>query len=321
MPKAVQYRRFGGVDVLDVAEVPQPSPGPGQALIAVRAAGINPGEARIREGEFAQQWPSTFPSGQGSDLAGTVAAVGEGVENVAVGDEVIGFTNDRTAQAEYVVVAATDLTSKPAAVSWEVAGSLFVAGATAFAAVRAVCPQPGETVVVSGAAGGVGSLAVQLAHRSGAQVIGIAGPANHDWLRDHGVTPVAHGDGSDTVADRIREAAPEGVDAFVDTFGGGYVAMAVGLGVAPERIDTIADFAAIDEFGVKGDGNAAGASAEVLAELADMVATGELEVPIAAAYPLDRVREAYTELERRHTRGKIVLVVAEAGSDVGPGLG
>jgi len=317
MPKAVQYRRFGGVDVLEVADVPRPSPGPGQALVAVRTTGINPGEARIRQGEFAQRWPSTFPSGQGSDLAGTVAAVGDGVGNVAVGDEIIGFTNDRAAQAEYVVVAATDLARKPAAVSWEVAGSLFVVGTTAFAAVCAVDPQPGETVVVSGAAGGVGSLAVQLAHRTGAQVVGIAGPGNHDWLRDHGVTPVAHGDGSDAVADRIRQVTPNGVDAFVDTFGGGYVAMAVGLGVAPSRIDTIADFAAIDAFGVKGDGNAAAASADVLAELADMVATGELDVPIAATYPLDQVRAAYTELERRHTRGKIVLVVAEGGQNVG----
>ena len=305
MPKAVQYRSFGGVDVLEVVDVPRPSPGPGQALIQVRAAGINPGEARIREGEFAQSWPSTFPSGQGSDLAGLVAEVGAGVDHVAVGDEVIGFTDDRASQAEYVVVDAGNLTGKPARVSWEVAGGLFVAGATAFAAVRAVAPQPGETVVVSGAAGGVGSLAVQLVHRTGASVIGIAGPANHDWLLDHGVTPVAHGDG---VADRIREAAPKGVDALVDTFGGGYVAMAIGLGVAPERIDTVADFAAIDEFGVKGDGNAAGASAAVLAELADMIAVGELDVPIAATYPLDQVRAAYTELERRHTRGKIVLV-------------
>ena len=166
MPKAVQYRTFGGIDVLEVVDVPRPSAGPGQALVAVRAAGINPGEARIRQ--YAQVWPSTFPSGQGSDLAGTVAAVGDGVTGVAVGDEVIGFTNERASQAEYVVVDAADLTRKPAAVAWEVAGALFVAGTTAFAAVRAVHPQPAETVVMSGAAGGVGSLAVQLAHRAGA---------------------------------------------------------------------------------------------------------------------------------------------------------
>jgi NADPH:quinone reductase-like Zn-dependent oxidoreductase len=274
-------------------------------LVEVLATSINPGEAKIREGAFAEQWPTTFPSGQGSDLAGLLHEVGEGVDTVAVGDDVIGFTNDRVAQAQYVVVEASDVTPKPARVSWEVAGSLFVAGATAYAAVRAVAPQPGDTVVVSGAAGGVGSLAVQLARRTGARVVGIAGGANHDWLRDHGVVPVAHGD---DVADRIREAAPQGVDAFIDTFGQGYVALALSLGVAPERIDTIADFAAIDEFGVKGEGNAAAASAEVLAELADLVATGELEVPIAATYPLDEVRAAYTELEKGHTRGKIVLL-------------
>jgi NADPH:quinone reductase-like Zn-dependent oxidoreductase len=305
MPKVVQYREFGGIDVLEVADLPRPTPGPGQVLVEVLATSINPGEAKIREGAFAEQWPTTFPSGQGSDLAGSVHEVGEGVDTVGVGDDVIGFTNDRAAQAQYVVVEASDVTPKPARVSWEVAGSLFVAGATAYAAVRAVAPQPGDTVVVSGAAGGVGSLAVQLARRTGARVVGIAGGANHDWLRDHGVVPVAHGDG---VAGRIREAAPQGVDAFIDTFGQGYVALALSLGVAPERIDTIADFAAIDEFGVKGEGNAAAASADVVAELADLVATGELEVPIAATYPLDEVRAAYTELEKGHTHGKIVLL-------------
>jgi NADPH:quinone reductase-like Zn-dependent oxidoreductase len=304
MPRAVQYSRFGGVDVLEVNDVPAPRPGAGQVLVRVVAAGINPGEAKVREGLFAQMWPSTFPSGQGSDLAGVVAELGSGVTGFAVGDEVIGFTDERAAQAELVVVEAANLTKKPAKVSWEVAGSLFVVGSTAYAAVRAVAPRRGETVVVSGAAGGVGSLVVQLARRTGARVVGIAGPANHDWLRDHGVVPVAQGDG---LRERITAAAPDGVDAFVDTHGDGYVALAVELGVAPERIDTIADFAAIEKFGVRGDGSAAGASAEVLAELADLIQTGELDVPIAATYPLNEVREAYTELARGHTRGKIVL--------------
>ena len=304
MPQAVQYSRFGGVDVLEVNDVPAPRPGAGQVLVRVVAAGINPGEAKVREGLFAQLWPSTFPSGQGSDLAGLVAELGSGVTGFAVGDEVIGFTDERAAQAELVVVEAANLTAKPAKVSWEVAGSLFVVGSTAHAAVRAVAPRRGETVVVSGAAGGVGSLVVQLARRTGARVVGIAGPANHDWLRDHDVVPVAHGDG---LRERITAAAPDGVDAFVDTHGDGYVALAVELGVAPERIDTIADFAAIEEFGVRGDGSAAGASADVLAELADLIQAGELDVPIAATYPLAEVREAYTELARGHTRGKIVL--------------
>ncbi|MCU1503983.1 MAG: NADPH:quinone reductase, partial [Ilumatobacteraceae bacterium] len=274
-------------------------------LVQVVATSINPGEAKIREGLLHDRWPSTFPSGQGSDLAGRVAGVGHGVEGLEVGDEVFGFANDRSAQAELVAVPAGQLTHKPAGVSFEVAGSLFVAGTTAFAAVRAVDLHAGDTVVVSGAAGGVGSLAVQLAKRLGARVIGIAGPDNQDWLRSFGVEPVVYGDG---LAERIRAAAPNGIDAFVDTHGSGYVRLALDLGVDRERIDTIADFAAIAELGVKGDGNAAGADVEVLDQLAALVADHELVVTIAATYPLDEVRAAYAELERGHTRGKIVLL-------------
>ena len=158
---------------------------------------------------------------------------------------------------------------------------------------------------MSGAAGGVGSLAVQLARRAGATVIGLASEHNHEWLRGHGVVPVTYGEG---VADRMRAAAPDGVDAFIDTVGGGYVELALELGVAPDRIDTIADFSAPAKYGVKAEGNAAGASAETLAQLAALIDEGALEMPIAATYPLDQVREAYAELERNHTRGKIVLV-------------
>src|SRR6185312_14745132 len=216
-----------------------------------------------------------------------------------------GFTNKRASQAELVLVEAGDLTRKPEKVSWEVAGGLYVAGVTAWGAVHAVQPKEGETIVISGAAGGVGSLAVQLARRTGATVIGLASERNHEWLKSHGVTPVAYGDG---VADRIRSAAPGGVDAFIDTYGDGYVELALALGVAAGRIDTIADYAAAAKHGVKTDGGAeAGPGAQVLAELAGLIADGHLEVPIANVYPLAQVREAYTELERRHTRGKIVL--------------
>lgn len=302
--RAVQYDEFGGIDVLRVAEVPEPVPGPDEVLVKVAAAGINPGEAYVREGRYAQRWPSAFPSGQGSDLAGTVSALGPGVSSVTVGDEVFGWTDARASQAEYVAVPARQVMAKPAELAWEQAGALHVVGATAWAAVRAVDPQPGETVVVSAAAGGVGVLTVQLARRTGATVVGIASEANHDWLRAHGVVPVAHGDG---LADRIRAVAPS-VDAFIDLFGDGYVDAALALGVPADRIDTIIDFAAVEEHGVKVDGNAVGARPEVLAELAALLANGELELPVAAAYPLERVQDAYRELERRHTRGKIVLV-------------
>lgn len=306
MSKAVKFSEYGGVDVLHVVEVQRPEPGPGEVVVEVVATAINPGEIYIREGVFHEQWPATFPSGQGSDFAGRVADVGVGVEDWNVGEDVIGFTNNRGAQASFVLVDATQITAKPVAVSWEVAASLFVAGTTAYAAVRAVHPGPGETVVVSGAAGGVGSLAVQLAVNVGATVIGIAGISNQEYLRSLGVVPVVHGDG---VLDRVRAAAPNGVDAFIDTFGSGYVELALELGVAPDRINTIIDFAAVAKYGVKVDGNAEAASAAVLAELANLVANGELVVPIAHTYPLDDVKSAYEELAQRHTRGKIVLII------------
>jgi NADPH:quinone reductase-like Zn-dependent oxidoreductase len=205
-----------------------------------------------------------------------------------------------------VAVPATQLTPKPAAVPWEVAGSLFVAGATAYGAIRAVSLAPGETVAIAGAAGGVGSIAVQLARRAGATVLGIAGPSNDAWLTDHGAVPVNYGD---DLARRLRAAAPSGrIDALLDFFGGGYVAMAVeDLRVPRERVDTIADFDAVKRFGVLSAGGADAATAAVVAELADLVAQGQLDVPIAGVFPLDDVRNAYRQLEKRHSRGKLVL--------------
>jgi NADPH:quinone reductase-like Zn-dependent oxidoreductase len=304
MSRAVRFTEYGGVDVLAVVDIDPPVPGPGELLVRVRAAGINPGESKIREGLLHERWPTTFPSGQGSDLAGVVEQAGDGADGFAVGDEVIGFTDNRASHAELVLVDADNATRRPSNVPWEVAGSLFVAGATAYAAVRAVAAGPGDALVVAGAAGGVGSIAVQLAARTGATVIGLARAANHEWLRAHGVLAITYGEG---VAPRIREAAPGGVDAFIDTVGGGYVELALELGVAPERIDTIVDFAAVEKHGVKAQGNAAGASAETLAVLAGLIAEGALEVPIARVYPLDNVRDAYRELEQGHTHGKIVL--------------
>ena len=287
-----------------MVEVDRPIPGPGKVLVRVKAAGINPGEASIRKGLFAERWPATFPSGQGSDLAGIVEELGPGVTTVAVGDEVIGFTNNRSSQAELVVVGAGDLVPRPANVSWSQAGALFVAGTTAYAAVRSVALDTDDTVVVSGAAGGVGSIAVQLAKNADARVIGLAGAANQTWLSDHGVIPITYGDG---VEERIRAAGGGKVDAFIDTFGGGYVELALKLGVAKSRINTIIDFAAAAKYGVKTEGSHEAANAEVLAQLAGLLAAGRLEIPIAKVYPLDEVREAYRELEQRHTRGKIVL--------------
>ncbi len=302
MPTAVRYTSFGDIDVLTVEDVPRPEPGEGEVLVAVRAAGINPGEATIRAGVFAEQWPSTFPSGQGSDLAGVVV---EGAGDWAPGDEVIGWVETRSSQAELAVVPTDQLVAKPASVSWEVGGALHVAGATAWAGTRALDPKPGEVVAVSGAAGGVGSLAIQLLAERGARVIGIASEANHDWLREHGAEPIAYGDG-------LAERLPA-LDAFFDTFGGGYVDLALRLGVPTERINTIIDFAAVQEHGVKTEGNAEGANVADTTALVERLADGRLELEIAATYPLADVRDAYRELERRHTRGKIVLIPPHAG--------
>jgi NADPH:quinone reductase-like Zn-dependent oxidoreductase len=300
--KAVRFDKYGGLDVLRVDDVPVPEPARGEVLVNVKAASINPGEAKIREGLFHAIWPATFPSGEGTDFAGIITKTGSDIRGFSSGDEVIGFTDRRASHAEYVIAEPQDLTDKPANVPWEVAGSLAVAGSTAYAAVRAVSLKPGDTVAVSGAAGGVGSIAVQLATRTGATVIGIAGRSNHDWLTAHGIKPVAYGEG---LADRLREAR---IDAFIDTYGNGYVKLAIRLGVRPERINTIADFAAAKEYGVKTEGAASAKNPAVLAELAGLVASGKLEVPIAATYRLADVRAAFEELAKGHIRGKIVLL-------------
>jgi len=302
---AVRFDEYGDIAVLKVVEVARPVPGPGQVLVKVMAAGINPGEASIRKGLLHAIWPATFPSGEGSDLAGIVAEAGPDVSRFAVGDEVLGFVETRGSHAEFVVADVDKLVTRPGNVPWEVAGSLFVVGTTGFAAVRAVSLVPGDTVVVSGAAGGVGSVAVQLAADAGATVIGLASEGHHGWLTSHGAIPVAYGDG---VAERIEEVSKGRVDAFVDTFGGGYVEMAVALGVSPDRINTIIDRAAAAEYGTKTDGSAVAANAGVLAELAGLISAGRLEIPIAKTYPLAEVREAFRQLEQRHTLGKIVLV-------------
>ncbi len=302
--QAVRFNSYGDVDVLEVVEVPRPAPGPGQVLVRVRAAGINPGEAKIRDGAMREQFPATFPSGEGTDLAGVVEQVAEGVREFSAGDEVVGFTNNRASHAEYVLVEATDLVAKPAQVPWEVAGALFVVGTTAVAAVRAVGIGPGDVVAVAGAGGGVGSLAAQLARLDGARVLGIAGAADGPWLVQHGVEPINY---AGDVSAAIR-ATTDRVDAFIDAAGHGNVALALDLGVAPDRINTIIDFAAVAQFGVKAEGSSAAANAAVLAELLALLADGRLELSIGATFPLSRVRDAYRHLDAKHGHGKVVLI-------------
>ncbi|HTT95460.1 MAG TPA: NADP-dependent oxidoreductase [Solirubrobacterales bacterium] len=305
MPRAVQFDEYGGLDVLTVREVELPELGKEDVLVAVKAAGINPGEASIRKGLLAEKWPATFPSGQGSDLAGVVKEVGIDVEGFAPGDEVLGWSLTRSSQAEEVVVPADQLIAKPTDISWEAAGSLYVVGVTAFAAVRAVDISAGDTVVVSAAAGGVGTITVQLLKVRGANVIGLASEDHHEWLREKGVTPVAYGEG---VMQRLLEATPDGIDAFIDLFGPEYVDLAVQLDLPPAKIETIIAYEKAQEVGAKAEGSSDATSPEILGEMAELVAAGKIEVPIAATYPLDEVREAFEQLEDRHTLGKIVLV-------------
>lgn len=206
------------------------------------------------------------------DAYGGVEELGDGTDAWAIGDEVLGWTDERRSHAELAAIPADQLVAKPASVSWEAAGALFVAEMAAVGSMRAVAPQDGEVVVVSAAAGGVGSFAVQLARLTGATVIGLASERNHAWLQERGVIAVAHGDG------------------------------------AKDRINTIIDFAAVEEHGVSAQGTSQTASAAALAELVGHVAAKEVEVPIAATSPLRQVREAYTRLADRATHGKIVLL-------------
>ncbi|MCW2542251.1 MAG: putative oxidoreductase [Frankiales bacterium] len=305
LSKAVRFDHYGDQDVLYVADVETPTAVAGEVVVRVRAAGINPGEAYIRSGALEARWPATFPSGEGSDLAGVVHSVGEGVTQFAVGDEVLGWSWRRSSHAQYVAVPVDQLITKPTEVSWEAAGALYIAGCTAYAAVRAVGAGRGDTVAVSGAAGGVGTVVVQLLRTRGANVIGIASQSNHDWLSEHGVVPVAYGDG---LADRLRAAAPNGIDAFIDLFGPEYLDLAIELGVPRDRIETIISFERAEQLGTKAEGSGDATSTEILAELAHLVAAKRIEIPIAAAYPLDQVREAFRRLEQHHTRGKIVLI-------------
>ncbi len=306
MPKAVQLSAYGGLEQVKIVDVAKPVPRAGEVVVRVVAAGTNPGEISIREGFLKDMFPMEFPFGQGSDFAGRVDSVGAGVTEFAPGDAVMGWSEQRSAQAEYVLAGTAMLTPKPPALDWFRAGSLKVVASTAVAAVRAVALKPGDTVAVSGAVGGVGSLAVQFAQRAGARVIGIASEESAPFLRSLGVEPLAYGDG---LAERLRAAAPKGLDAFIDLFGDGYIELAVALGVPAQRINTIIDFAGAQKAGAKTDGSAAANSREVLASVAQAIAWGGIVMPLTAIYPFAMVHDAYAELARRKTRGKIVLAL------------
>lgn len=306
--RAVRFDGYGDETVLQVREVPDPQPGEGEVVVRVVTAGTNPGEAGIRAGAMHERYPSQFPDGQGSDLAGVVVAAGPGVSEIAIGQPVIGLSDSRNAQAELVVVPASRVVTKPEALDWDVAATLYVAGTTALAMLQAVPIEARDTAVIAGAAGGVGVFLTQLAVGTGARVLAIAGEGNHDWLREHGAEPVAYGDG---LEDRLREAAPDGITAFFDCYGSGYADLAIALGVPPQRVDTIIDFSAAERLGVQAAGMAALADpAQGVRELAAIVSRGSFDVPIKARFPLEQVQDAYREVSRRSGLGKVVLQVS-----------
>src|ERR1700761_5141587 len=286
--RAVRFDRYGGPDVLYVADVPTPQPGSGQVLVEVRAAAINPGEAAIRNGAMDPESTGTFPSGEGSDLAGVVVATGPDVTAFRLGDEVLGYSWTRSSHATHAVVPVTQLIGKPAGMSWEVAGSLYVIGVTAYAAARGA----GGTARGGGgggAAGGVGRVLPQLLVHRGARVLGIASTANADWLTAHGAVPVEYGDG---LAGRLRAQAPDGGDAFIDLHGPEYLDLAIELGVARDRIETIISYSKAGELGTKAEGSTDASTPEIMQEMADLVTAGVIEIDIAARYPLEEVAAA-----------------------------
>lgn len=309
MSRAVIYEAFGGPEVLQVREVPEPHAGPGEVRVRVATAGLNPMDWGIAaRPEVAAMFGVSTPSGFGSDFAGVIDQVGDGATGFEVGDRVYGAALGR-AVADLVVVKTpstqTDsLWRTPEGISDEVAGTLAVAGATAAAALAAIGVQSGDTVLIGGAAGGVGGFAVQLARLADATVIGTASEGTFEFLRHLGAEPVAYGPG---LADRVRALAPRGVTAATDLFGTEAAEAALALGVAPERISTVAA-GPHPPGGVRATG-AADAAPDVLQRITDAILAGLLTVPIAARFPIEQIRDAVVLQAGRHVHGKVVVTL------------
>jgi NADPH:quinone reductase-like Zn-dependent oxidoreductase len=309
MSRAVIYETFGGPEVLELRDVPEPHAGQGEVRVRVTAAGLNPMDwALASRPEAAARFGITVPSGFGYDFAGVVDEADGGSTGFAVGDRVYGGALGRAA-AEFVVVtmpatAAEALFPTPDGISDEVASTLPVAGTTAAAALAAIGLRSGDTVLIGGAAGGVGVFAVQLAKLAGATVIGTASEGTFEFLRQLGAEPVAYGPG---LADRVRALAPGGVTAATDLFGTETAETALALGVPPERISTIAA-GPNPPGGVRATGGI-DAAPDALKQITDAILSGKLTVPIAAVFPVEQIRDAVTLGAGRHVHGKIVVTL------------
>ncbi|WP_236790646.1 NADP-dependent oxidoreductase [Amycolatopsis sp. GM8] len=303
--RAVRLDSFGGPEVLDVREVPAPQAGPGQVRVRVTAAGLNPMDwIMTADADTAARFGLSLPAGFGTDYAGVVDQVGAGVTGFAPGDRVFGGALSR-AVADFVVIdpaegiAASEAHHTPDGVDDRTAATLAIAGRTASAALAVVDPGPDDTVLIGGAAGGVGVFAVQLARIAGARVIGTGSATSADFLRDLGAEPVVYGDG---LADRVRALAPGGVTAAIDLHGVETVHAARELGVPDGRICTIAT--QVDGVSTANGANAAPGALE---EVARLVAAGQLHVPIAASFPVEQIRRAAELQAGRHVHGKVVI--------------
>ena len=300
--RRVQFSSLGGPDVLEVVEADAPHPESGEVRVRVRAAGLNPLDTKLFRGlPTAAGTKPALPSGNGHDFAGDIDELGDGVTDYQLGDAVYGQVPSR-AQADFVVIAADQLARKPPELPYEVAGSLSIAGRTAYNSVASLKLGPDDTVFVSAAAGGVGALAAQLALRSGATVIGSASPANHDYLRSLGVVPVSYGDG---LVDALRDAR---ITAALDNHGRASVDAALAAGAPAARVNSIADYTAATEYGTTAVGGRHFDRAG-LDEVAELIASGKVQFPIESVFALGAVGEAYARLLGSHGPGKIVLAL------------
>ena len=300
MVKAVRFSQFGGPEVLEIVDLADPHPGPGQVRIAVRAAGVNPSDWKKRKGLMDRELPQTM----GHEAAGVVDELGAGVADVAVGDRVFGFSAAGAAQAELAVL--SYYAPIPPALDFPGAAALPAAIETATRALDQLGVGSGSTLLISGASGSVGSAAAQLAVVRGARVIGTASPANHDYLRSLGAEPVAYGEG---LAARVRALAPDGVDAALDVAGSGVLPELIELAGGPEHVVTIADFAGAQQHGVRFSSGDAGRAVHVLAQVGGLIESGRFSLPVAQAFPLAEIAAAHRVSEDGHVRGKVVLVV------------
>ncbi len=303
--RAVVVESFGGPEVLAMRDVAEPHAGPGQLRVRVTAAGLNPMDWLIISDEgLASAFGVRPPTGFGYDFAGVVDEIGEGVTGFAAGDRVFGGAMSR-AVADYVVVdpSQDEVLPIPDGVDDVTAGTLAVAGRTAAAALAAIGLRDGDTVLIGGAAGGVGSFAVQLARLAGARVLGTASEGSFDFVRSLGAEPIRYGDG---LAARVRAATPDGITAAADLFGTETAYAALALGVPAERVSTIA--ARDPNLTAKAVGGI-DAAPGALAHISALVAEGRLTVPIAAQYPIEQIRDAVTFQATRHARGKVVITL------------